>query len=257
MKKSIPFKSIPASSMRKLAIGAWGAPNNPSASVELVFDVSRLNDHLPSGIQLKHAMIKLLSTLLNQVPQLNTVIVRRKLRQRLNNRIFIPTVFRHQGMLDLSGIFIDNAHALTCEEIKQEMAEKVSALRMGQDATTNRVVSFFKACPSFLCKPIIRCMNFIHYSCNLSLSMIGFPNDPFGSLTLTFLDKFDIKHAHIPIYSFSKSPLTIAIGATYMNDTKTLLPVTVTFDHRHFDGYEGYRAYKKLTQWLKQPSQII
>ena len=87
--------------------------------------------------------------------------------------------------------------------------------------------------------------------------MFGLPNDPFGSLTLTFLDKFDIKHAHIPIYSFSKSPLTIAIGASYKNNEKTLLPVTVTFDHRHFDGYEGHRAYKKLTQWLKQPSQII
>ena len=257
MKKTIQFKTIPVSSMRKLAIGAWNTPNNPSVSVELMLNITHLLHGLPKNIQLKHALIKLFSNLLQQVPELNTVIIRRKLRQRLTNRIFIPTVFRHRGQLDLNGIFIDDAYQLSLSQIKAQMDDKVRQLRLGNNSQINRVVSFFKACPSILCKPIMGFLRFIHYSCNMSLSIIGLPDDPFGSLTLTLLDKFDVRHAHIPLYSFSKSPITIAIGAKYKDNDQIILPITVTFDHRHFDGYSGSKAYKHLKKWIKNPNLVL
>ena len=81
--------------MRKLAYGAWGKPKDPSTNVQLNIDITTLANSLPPGIQLKH-VIRLFSMVLYEIPELNTVIIREKLKQRLNNRIFIPTIFRHQ-----------------------------------------------------------------------------------------------------------------------------------------------------------------
>ena len=206
--------------MRKLAYGAWGKPKDPSTNVQLNIDITTLLNSLPPGIQLKHVLIRLFSMVLYEIPELNTVIIRGKLRQRLNNRIFIPTIFRHQRKMDLNGINIDDAYKKSINEIKHEMNEKISNLRSGKDQRTQRVIRLFKRFPMVLCKPIILAIDFIQYTCNLSLETFGLPTDPFGSMTMTFLDKFNIRYANIPIYGFSKSPVTIAVGKTYASGTQ-------------------------------------
>ena len=253
---SVEFKTIKhGSSMRKLALGAWGSPKDPSVNVQIDLDVTRLIEHLKqtSGISLKQAIIKIFSSVLNDIPELNTVIIRNKFRQRLNNRIFIPTVFRNNQQVDLNGIWIDNAHGMTLSELNTCWVEKISNLRLGKDRPTHRVVSIFKRLPDPLCKPIIRLIDFIQYTCNISLKNFGLPNDPFGSMTVTFLDKLNVRYANIPIYSFSRSAITAAIGRMYEDEKKKKLPITWTFDHRYFDGFEGGLGLKRINYYLKNP----
>lgn len=241
--------------MRKLALGAWGSPTDPSVNVQVDLDVTRLVEHLKQipGTSLKQAMIKIFSSVLNDIPELNTVIIRNKFRRRLNNRIFIPTVFRNNQQIDLNGICIDNAHGMTLSELNACWVEKISNLRLGKDRPTQRVVSIFKRVPDPLCKPIIRCIDFIQYTCNISLKNVGLPNDPFGSMTVTFLDKLNVRYANIPIYSFSRSAITAAIGEMYDDEKKKKLPITWTFDHRCFDGFEGGLGLKRIHYYLKNP----
>ena len=113
--------------MRKLAIGAWSSPNDPSVNVQLDLDVTKLVAYLDTqpGITLKHALVKIFSTTIHNVPELNTVLIRSKFRQRLNNRIFIPTVFRHRSVLDLNGIAIDDAHAMSLTNLKSTWDQKL------------------------------------------------------------------------------------------------------------------------------------
>ena len=244
--------------MRKLAIGAWSSPNDPSVNVQLDLDVTKLVAYLDTqpGITLKHALVKIFSTTIHNVPELNTVLIRSKFRQRLNNRIFIPTVFRHRSVLDLNGIAIDDAHAMSLTNLKSTWDKKISDLRSGADRPIHRVAAIFKRLPSWLCRPAIKLVEFIQYTCNVSLGAFGLPNDRFGSMTITFLDKYDIKYAAIPIYSFSRSPITLAIGKTIKEGDKKIVPVTCTFDHRCFDGFEGSLGIKELKKILNQPQLL-
>ncbi len=244
--------------MRKLALGAWGNPNDPTANVQLDLDITKLLQHLESTpeIKLKHAIIKILAKILHEVPELNTILIRNKFRKRLNNRLFIPTIFRDKNDIDLNGIFIDDAHRLSLKNLRKVWDKKISALRSGNDRPTKRVVRVFKALPDVLCKPLIKCIDFIQYTCNISLNRVGLPTDPFGSMTVTFLDKFNIRYANIPLYSFSRSAITVAVGKVYKDDEKRLLPLTCTFDHRCFDGFEGGLAVKKFNYYLQNPHEL-
>ena len=76
-------------------------------------------------------------------------------------------------------------------------------------------------------------------------------------MTITYLDKYDIRYAKIPIFPFSRSPITLAIGKTYCENEKTFAPISCTFDHRYFDGHETNKAYKKLKYYLNNPEKVI
>ena len=136
-------------------------PDDPSVNVQMDLDISTLMNTI-SKDQLKGALIKLFSIVLHEVPELsNMVCIRGKLRQRLNNRIFIPTLIRDQRKIDLSGISIDNAYNLSLATIKKKVTNNIiSNLRSGKNNEIKRAIRLFKITPSLLCKPIIQCLNF-------------------------------------------------------------------------------------------------
>ena len=74
-------------------------------------------------------------------------------------------------------------------------------------------------------------------------------------MTVTFLDKFNVRYANIPIYSFSRSSISAAIKI-YNNNGQKICPVTWTFDHRCFDGFEGGLGLKRIHYYLNNPDQI-
>jgi pyruvate/2-oxoglutarate dehydrogenase complex dihydrolipoamide acyltransferase (E2) component len=250
---TIPYRNISVSSMRKLATGAWDSPKDPSVCVQLDLPVTQLMAHLPSTGHLKYALIKLVSLALHHVPELNTAFVRGKLRQRVTCRVFIPTLIRHQKKVDLSGVFIDNAQDISLSDIQHQLTTKVSELRSGKDVKTHRAIRIFNSLPFRLSRIMVGILNFVHYTCNVSLAFFGLPNDPFGSITLTFLDKFNVRYASIPIYPFSRTPMAMSMGAVYEKNRNFFCPITVTFDHRHFDGYHAAKAYKLILKCLKCP----
>ncbi len=247
------MRNIP--SMRQFAIGAWRKPTDPSVHVQLDVDITALMAFLESypGVTLHHVMVKLLSIVLKENPALNTIIVRGSFRQRLTNRLFIPVAYRRRKHMDLSGIFMDNAYAYDLMALKTEWDAKIRALRYTQTEPVHRAIRLFEMLPTMVVPGIIRLLDFIQYTCNISLKPLGLPCDPFGSGTITFLNTFGIRYADVPLYPFSRSAFNVAVGTPYTHDNHTQLPLTVTFDHRVMDGYESNRAYKSLKKYLENP----
>ena len=241
------------SSMRKLALGAWANPTDPSVNVEFELEVTELN---VSQKEFKPLFIKIISKVMNDHPELNRILIRRKFRQRLDNRIFIPTVIRNKHNFDLSGIYIDNAYSKKKDALENEWNQKISELRTGKNKKINRARKIYQLMPSIGLRLITKLISFLHYTLNIPISLIGLPDDPFGAITVTFLDKFNIKHAHVPIYAFSRSSVTLSVGKSFKISGKDFLPLTCTFDHRYFDGMEGAKAYKTLEMYCKNPSLI-
>ena len=250
----IKYKSIKnISSMRKLALGAWGDPTDPSVNVELELDITRLN---VDQKEFKPLFIKIISKVMNDHPELNRILIRKKFRQRLDNRIFIPTVIKSLKSYDLSGISIDDAFKKNNSELEHEWKQKIANLRTGKNKEINRARKIYHWMPSIFLKQITKLLSFCHYSLNIPISFLGLPDDPFGAVTITFLDKFNIKYAHVPIYAFSRSAITISVGRSYNDKDLRILPLTCTFDHRYFDGMEGGKAYKSLEKYCKNPELI-
>lgn len=237
--------------MRKLAIGAWGSPSDPSTNVQFDIDITKLDK-----THLKPHLIKILSKILNEHSDINRILIRRKFRKRLDNRIFIPTVIRNKKFYDLSGIHIDDAYKYKLNELQEIWNEKINALRSGKNKEIKRVIKIYKLLPRFLVKIVTKMLSFIHYSCNIPISIFGLPNDPFGPITVTFLDKFNVRYANVPIYAFSRATMTVSVGKNYIENNRTLLPLSCTFDHRYFDGMEGYKALKKIRYYCSNPEKI-
>lgn len=252
----IPSKKIPSlSSMRRLAIGAWRAPNDPSVQVQLNIDMTPLYDHAGDAFKknLKLFLVKLMATILNDIPELNTMIIGRTCRQRTNNRIFIPTIFRHSGMVDLNGFFIDDAHTMTISQLRTLWSEKLAQLRNGQDAPIMRVIRLLNCMPRWMDAPFVWLANQLQFNLNIPMNWLGLPQDRFGSLTITFLDKFNIKYADVPLFPMARSPMLLAVGTPYRDQHRTHVPITCTFDHRCFDGQLLSRAHRRIQRLLASP----
>ena len=104
---SVPYKTLKnVSSMRKLAYGVWRKPTDPSVNVQMDIDITQLANLLENQLNshLKYYFVKMCSKILYEIPELNTFLLRGKFRQRMNNRIFIPTIFRFKSQIDLNGI---------------------------------------------------------------------------------------------------------------------------------------------------------
>lgn len=245
-------------SMRKLAIGAWGSPTDPSVHVQLDINVDALVSKLGNAFNqtYKYYVIKALSKTMATHPSLKTTVIGQRFRQRSANRLFIPTVFRHHGRVDLNGISIDDADTMSINELAKCWREKLSNLRTRRDRPTWRVIRVFRRLPTWLATPVMWGIGVIQYGLNVNVARWGLPNDAFGSMTVTFLDAFDVRYANIPLYPYARSSLTLAIGKPYQHNDTHWLPITVTFDHRCLDGYEAARAYKYLKRCLQHPDTL-
>ena len=241
------------SSMRKLALGAWKKPSDPSVFVQIELNISKLDIE---SKYFKPLFIKLISKVLHECPELNRILIRNKFRKRKDNRIFIPTLLKNKRNLDLSGITINNAYTYHINELKEIWDIEITKLRSNQNKPINRSRFIYQMMPNILVKPITKLISFLHYTLNIPLSIVGLPDDPFGAITVTFLDKFNIKYAHVPIYGFSRSGVLLSMGMPFKENNKRIVPITCTFDHRYFDGYEALKAYKKLIYYCNNPNLI-
>ena len=143
------------------------------------------------------------------------------------------------------------------KEILSIWKNKLSDIRSGMNKPVKNAIRIFNFLPQRLCKPVVKLIGFFQYFCNISMKRFGMPDDPFGSITITFLDKFNIRYGNIPIFSFSKSAIVLAVGTPYKEEGNLMLPITCTFDHRLFDGYDGNMAYKKMANYFKSPEKIV
>lgn len=254
--KAIRYATVDQiSSFRKLSVGAWQKPNDPTTNVQLDVDVSHVLTYLEkhSEISFKVFLIKCFSQVLHDIPEINRVMIRRTIRQRLDNRVFVPVVFKNKGQMDLNGVSLDNAYTYSLSKLQQYFQMKINQLKSFEDKPIKWLITVLNWVPSFLCIPLVRLFGKIQYSLNISLALFGMPADRFGSMSITFLGGFGIRYAAVPLFPLSRSLITIAVGTIHEEREIKMLPLTVSFDHRCFDGLEGHKAFKRLKRYMLNP----
>ena len=258
----------PLPSMRKIALAGWRNPSDPSVCVKLSCDASRLSDYLMThkkqgnSITSTHVVLGALGRVLKAFPNLNRVLIRGKFRQRDHISAFLTVHMKSTGSNDLSGVPCDNIDVLSPLAIYQQSQVLIRNLRFQRDREIHTVQRLLSRLSSRVSLIILRFVDFLLGFCNLNLSFLGLPKHRFGSAVVTSIASFGVDEAFIPLFPPARCPILIAISkikdVPVCQDGEVVvqkqLPLTITFDHRYFDGYEGALALRYLKKCIENPT---
>jgi pyruvate/2-oxoglutarate dehydrogenase complex dihydrolipoamide acyltransferase (E2) component len=247
------------SSWRKISVGMWGSPNDPTIYGYETLDVSRLLPYLEEVSRISGTKVTMpaylaavVSTILDRHPALNVMVVGKRIQRRKSVDIFCQVAVPNEdaGQADLSGVKLAECPKMDLVSIAKRLRSRASDVREGQDEEMERTKSMIDIVPSWLIGGMLKMVDFLTYNVPVDLDGLGIRSDPFGSAMITSVAQFDIKLGFAPLVPASRVPLVFLPGAvhkaTFINDddeveVRDAIKCSCTFDHRCFDGYQiGY-----------------
>lgn len=247
------------SSWRKISVGMWAAPNDPTIYGFETVDVSKLTPYLEevtrvSGVKVTPAAysVKMVATILDRVPDLNVIMIGKKVRKRKNIDIFCQVSVPNEkaGQADLSGVKLRNADQMDLVEIAERLSSRAHDVRTGQDEEMEQTKSIVDVVPPWLMGAMLKAVDVLTYNVPIDLDGIGLRSDPFGSAMVTSVGPFDIKQGFAPLVPPSRVPFVALPGVIHKApivtedgevEARDALTMSCSFDHRCYDGYQiGY-----------------
>ena len=244
------------STFRRIAIGTWQSAYDPSVygSIEVVMDaaldyIARYRAATGKRLTVSHLMAKVAAAALERTPDANAILRWNRPYRRKTIGVFFQVAMPGEGdqETDLSGATLYDVDQKTVEQLVDEFAEKVEAVRSRKDAALERTRNAFKLVPLPLMNVVFKLISFFSYSLNLDLRWAGFPKDPFGSIMITNVGSLGLDTAYVPLVPYSRVPMLLALGAVkpapVVEDgelvVRQVMKVHATFDHRFIDGYHA------------------
>lgn len=263
---NVELTPLKLSSWRKIALGTWGAPGDPSVYGTLEFNAKLLLERQKrwsarTGAKpptMTAIIAKATAMTLKAHPQLNGMIRWGRIYTRKNVDIFLQTAVDDAGK-ELSGFVVYEAENKSLEQFMAEIASKARAIREDRDPAFKKAKSTFSLVPAFLMRHVLNLMGFLLYTLNLDLRWAGLPKDPFGSVMITSVGSIGMDEAYGPLVAYSRVPLLLVLGAvrdrpTVIDGQLAIAPifrVGVTFDHRFVDGVLGAKMVKTVRRLLE------
>ncbi len=260
-----PYQTI--SAWRKLAVGSWQTPRDPSIYGFVDFDARPLlqkqEELRKKGFYVTPTTIaaKAVALALAEYPVLNGYIRWGRIYQRKNVDIFLTVAADDKGR-ELSGVVIRNCDKKSLEEICTEIKAKATQVKEGKDQNFNKIKGISRLIPGWLMWPVLSFVHFILYNFNLWTPLLGLPKDGFGSGMVTSIGMLGIERGFAPLMPHSRNPFIIAVGK--ITDQvraengqvviRPMLPVCATFDHRLIDGVGAGRMLEVAKRYFDNPS---
>ena len=255
-----------ASSFRRMAAAMWRAPSDPSIYGSMDVDATASLAFLaaqPTKVTITHLVARAVALAMRDQPELNAKVrFWGRLEQRKTIDVFVTVAT--EGNRDLSGARIDRADEKSLAELAAAIAERVSRIRKGQDASYQKSRSAFKQLPWWLARPATQLSDLLVNELHVDLGKHGMPSDPFGSAIVTSVGMFGIDSAFAPFVPLARCPMLIlvpeirprpwAVGDRV--EVRPVLRLCATFDHRIIDGAAAGRFAARLTQLFAQPDAL-
>ena len=266
-------KRATTSAFRKMAIGSWNKPQDPTIHGKCQFDVTAVLDYINTlnktsntPITLTHVVAKMMARLCDTFPEMNQVMIRRRLYQRKSVRAFIQTHLRTEKGYDLFGVTLEDLQHHALPDLATTVKQKAHQLRQQKNTEIERT-KWFLNWFSFTMMPwVMTCFDFVLHTLNIRLTWLGLPKDPFGSFMITSIGSLGFEEAYIPFFPSSRCGWIVAVGkpfdawstthATHPILTKHII-LTFTMDHRYIDGAHIAKPMRLLTKMFKQPEKYL
>jgi pyruvate dehydrogenase E2 component (dihydrolipoamide acetyltransferase) len=261
------------SSWRKISVGMWKTPADPTIYGFETVDVSRLVPYLEevsrvSGTKVGVAAYcaKLMATVFEEYPDLNVVMVGKKVHRRKTIDIFCQVAVGNEkaSQADLSGIKLAEADKMDLVEIAKKLGSRAEDVRTGQDAEMEKTKSMVDVVPPWLMGGMLKVVDFLTFNVPFDLDKLGIRSDPFGSAMVTSVGQFNIKQGFAPLVPASRVPLVALPGVLHKApfvtengdvEARDALTVSCTFDHRVYDGYQIGRIVDVIRDVLMYPTR--
>lgn len=271
--RRLPWRRIRRlTSWRRLALGTWGRPDNPTVYGTLEVDVTealavieRLRTEQGVRATLTHLVAKALARGIAAHPDGNGLVIGRRIYARDSVDIFLQ-VASDDGR-DLSGFKIRGADRRGLAEIAGEVAARAERVRRRTDQEVERTKASLDRIPDLLVGPALSLVAFLTYDLGLDLSRFGVAYDQFGSAMVTSIGSIDagLGMALAPLVPFSHVPIIVLVNNVQrrpvaVGDRVEIRPMLVlgcTFDHRFIDGVVGARIAATLRDELTRAEGLL
>ncbi len=247
------FKNV--SSWRKISVGMWERPSDPTIYGFETVDVDDLMAYLDevsqaSGekVTLTTYMAKVISDVLAETPELNSIIIGNRVLQREHIDAFCQVAVANKsgGSADLSGVKIRDSDQKTLPQIAAKLHRRAEKVRKGQDEEIEQTKSVLDKIPPLLLPKMLKFFDFLTYAVPVDLGKLGIRDDPFGSFMVTNCAPFDIRLGFAPLVPASRTPFIVLIGIVedhvFPEDGEPVVKkgcqMSFTADHRCFDGLQ-------------------
>jgi len=262
------------SSWRRMAAVAWSAPDDPTIYGTIDLDMTAALEFLPKEsertgehLTVTHLVTKAIADTLAAHPGCNCIIRRGRIFERDDVDISVlvavpPEDADREQEADLSEALVRNADRKSMAEIAREIREGARKVRNHQDPLLERTKKLFDQMPPLVMGPLLRLVARLQYDFNLDLSLVGIPNDPFGSAIVTSVGVLGISEAFPPLLTFTRVPAVLAVGAVEEKPTvrdgqlvvAPTMRIAATFDHRVIDGFQGGKLAKTFKDIMQNPA---
>ncbi|MFW5966259.1 MAG: 2-oxo acid dehydrogenase subunit E2 [Persicimonas sp.] len=263
------------SSWRKISVGMWEPANDPTIYGFETVDCSRLVPYLEevsevSGVKVTPVafMVKMLATIFEEFPELNVIMIGKKLRRRKSVDIFCQVALPNEsaGQADLSGVKLEAVDELDIVEIATKLRSRAGQVRAGQDEEMEKTKSMVDIVPGWLMSPMLKLVDFLTFNVPIDLDWLGIRSDPFGSGMVTSVGQFDIKQGFAPLVPASRVPVVMLPGVIHKApfvtedgevEGREAITVSCTFDHRCYDGYQIGHMVRSMRQMMTHPTDYF
>jgi pyruvate/2-oxoglutarate dehydrogenase complex dihydrolipoamide acyltransferase (E2) component len=268
LKPNVVFKGpINMNTWRKVAVATWSTTKDPSiygfVDVDATHMLETIHKFKAMGIRLTPTVFaaKAVAVGISKYPTFNTVLRWGKLYERKDIDIFLQVSTNDGEEENLSGMIIRRADKKTLEEIAVEIAAKAKEIKSGNDPEFQKVKSSMKPFNSWMIARILDFISFFNYGLNLWSPLMGTPRDSLGSAMVTSVGSMGFEYGFAPLVPYSRCPMVMAVGKITEKAVvehgkiviKPILPVSVTMDHRHVDGFGASKMFHGFLGFFKHP----
>ncbi len=276
------FRSpIRANRFRRLSIGAWGSPSDPTiygvvevnAEKALAF-IERVREKTGIKVTLTHFVGKVFARILATYPELNCELRFGSIYPRdsidISFQVALDPKIKGGSSDDLSAGLVKSVHSKNIVEVAQTLNEGASTIRKQKDPFFGRLKKISFSIPGILLRPSVVLLDFFLNKLNLWSPAFGIPKNAFGSMLITNVGTMGVEFALPALFPPSGTPMIIALGAIYSAPvyeadssgvvTQIRLAPHVrlcgAFDHRYLDGLHGAKIANMIKECFKDLSWI-
>jgi pyruvate/2-oxoglutarate dehydrogenase complex dihydrolipoamide acyltransferase (E2) component len=263
----------PPGAFRKLALGAWGAPRDPTSYAALEVRMERAlafleawRERTGQRLTVTHLVAKAAADALRLYPEANVLMRWGSPSPRVDVGVCVLVVQPEpSGRVDLTTATVHRADTLSLADFVRAMEGVVGRVRSREDAVIERGKRRSYRIPGMFMGWALRLLSFVWFTLNVDLRWVGMPRDPFGSVVVTSLGTLGLERGYVATVPYTRVPLVLApcsVRTEPVVEAGELVPgkvmtLTCTWDARALDVEVVARVLRHVGEVLESPEETL
>lgn len=255
-----------ASCFRRIAVGTWGDPRDPTiyASFRVRMEAAlsyldEVRERTGKRVTVTHLVIRAAAEALRACPEANAHLRFRRVRRRNDADVSVLVLCGEHGQRDLASTTILAPNEKGVDRIADELAGAVEQIRTGA-APLERARRKLGRMPRLLMRAALAISSFL--TSTLRLPLPGAGRATFGAAVVTSAGSLGIEQLWGPLVWWSKAVFVLAPGKIVdepVVEQGRVVPgkvmwIGATFDHRIVDGVHVAEIGEALRRVLEAPA---